>query len=422
MGLSHLRGLRLALAGLLAGVALVAIACGDDDEGGQDDGAGTLSVVASTTIVEDLVKQVGGDRVTVESIVPSGADPHTFTLSPSDIRKTAEAELVVIVGADLAAMEDDLERSTEGAVLELTHDMDLRPFPEGLAHAEDDHDDDHGEEEDEGHDEDEDDDHGEEEGEGHDEDEDDDHGEEEGEGHDEDEDDDHGEEEGEGHDEDEDDDHGEEGEGHDEDEDDDHGEEEGEGHDEDEDDDHGEEGDGHGEDEGGHAHGAFDPHFWMDIDFAIQAVEAIRDELSRLDPDGADHYRERAAAYIAELREVDEEIREQLAGLPEGRRYLVTFHDAYGYFADRYGLTILGFVVEGPEEEPSASAITELVESITELEIPFIFTEPQFSARVIEQIARDTGATVRTIPSGGLAEEYPTYVEFLRAIAAGIAE
>ena len=108
----------------------------------------------------------------------------------------------------------------------------------------------------------------------------------------------------------------------------------------------------------------------MDIDLTIEAVEAIRDELSRLDPDGADHYRERADAYIAELRELDGEIREQLAGLPEERRYLVTFHDAYGYFADRYGLTILGFVVEGPEEEPSAAAITELVESIEELGIP----------------------------------------------------
>ena len=397
MGLPNLKGLRLALAGLLAGVALIAVACGDDEEGDSGDDATTLSVVASTTIVEDLVKQVGGDRVTVESIVPTGADPHTFTLSPSDIRKTAEADLLVIVGAGLAAMEEDLEGSTEGAVLELTHDMDLRPFPEGLAHAEDDHgEDDHGDEDE--------DDHGDED-EGHDEDEDEGHDEDEDEGHDEDEDEGHDEDEDEGHDEDED--HGDEDE-------DDHGDEEG--------DDHGnEEGDDHG-DEGGHGHGAFDPHFWMDIDFTIQAVEEIRDELTRLDPDGADYYRERASEYIAELRELDGEIREQLAGLPEERRYLVTFHDAYGYFADRYGLTILGFVVEGPEEEPSASTITELVEHITELGIPFIFTEPQFSARVIEQIARDTGATVRTIPSGGLAEEYPTYVEFLRAIANGIAE
>ena len=362
MGLPHLKGLRLALAGLLAGVALIAVACGDDEDSGSGDDAGGLSVVVSTTIVEDLVKQVGGDRITVESIVPSGADAHTFTISPSDIRKTAEADLLVIVGAQLGAIEEDLERSAEGAVLELTHDMALRPFPEGLAHAEDDHDEDEGE------------DHGDE-----DEDEDEDH--------------DEGEEEEEGED---------------------HGDE-----DEDEGEDHGDEDEeeGHGDE-----HGAFDPHFWMDIDFTIQAVEAIRDELTRLDPEGADYYRERASEYIAELREVDAEIRELLSNLPEERRYLVTFHDAYGYFADRYGLTILGFLVEGPEEEPSASAITELVESITELGIPFVFTEPQFSARVIEQIASDTGASIRTIPSGGLAEEYPTYVEFLRAIANGIAE
>ncbi len=383
MGLPHLKGLRLALAGLLAGVALIAVACGDDEDGDGGDDDGGLSVVASTTIVEDLVKQVGGDRITVESIVPSGADPHTFTISPSDIRKTAEADLLVVVGAQLGAIEEDLERSAEGAVLELTHGMDLRPFPEGLAHAEDDHDEEEGE------------DHGDE-----DEDEGEDHGDEE-----EEEGEDHGDEE-----EEEGEDHGDE----DEEEGEDHGDE-----DEEEGEDHGDEDEeeGHGDE-----HGAFDPHFWMDVDFTIEAVEAIRDELTRLDPDGADHYREQAESYIAELREVDGEIRELLADLPEERRYLVTFHDAYGYFADRYGLTILGFLVEGPEEEPSASAITELVESITELGIPFVFTEPQFSARVIEQIASDTGASIRTIPSGGLAEEYPTYVDFLRAIANGIAK
>ena len=390
MKLSHLNGLRLALASLLLAAVALAVACGDDDEGEQaseaatpEAEASTLNVVASTTIVEDLVRQVGGDRVSVESIVPTGADPHTFIISPSDIRKTAEADLLVIVGAQLGAIEGDLERSTEGAVLELTHGMDLRPFPEGLAHAEDDHDEEEGE------------DHGDE-----DEDEGEDHGDEE-------------EEEGEDHgdeDEEEGEDHGDE----DEEEGEDHGDE-----DEEEGDDHGDEDEeeGHGDE-----HGAFDPHFWMDIDFTIMAVEAIRDELTRLDSEGADHYRERATAYIAELREVDAEIRELLAELPEERRYLVTFHDAFGYFADRYGLKILGFLVEGPEEEPSASALTELVESITELGIPFIFTEPQFSARVIEQIARDTGASIRTIPSGGLAEEYPTYVEFLRAIANGIAK
>jgi ABC-type Zn uptake system ZnuABC Zn-binding protein ZnuA len=298
-------------------IALLAIACG-----GAHEARTTLSVVTSTTIVEDLVNQVGGDRAEVTSIVPFRADVHTYRVSPSDIDKTSEADLLVIVGGGLSVIEEFLTNGAEGAVLELTHDMDLGPFPEALAHADEDAP------------------------------------------------------------------------------------------------------GGHEDQDGrhGHAHGAFDPHFWMDIDLAVEAVEAIRDELSRLDPDGTDYYRERTRAYVAELRQVDAEIREQIAGLPVERRYLVTFHDAFGYFATRYGLTILGFVVESPEEEPSASAIAELVESITALGIPFIFSEPQFSARAIERIASDTGATVRTIPSGALAEEYPTYVEFLRAIARGIAD
>ena len=160
----------------------------------------------------------------------------------------------------------------------------------------------------------------------------------------------------------------------------------------------------------------------MDVDFVIEAVEAIRAQLARLDPESADGYRERAEAFTAELRELDGEVAATLADLPEERRYLVTFHDAYGYFAARYGLTILGFVVEGPEEEPAAGAIATLVERIEALNVPYIFTEPQFSARAIEQVARDSGAAVRTIPSGSLAAEYPTYVEFLRAIARGIAD
>ncbi|MYH68360.1 MAG: hypothetical protein F4152_07410, partial [Dehalococcoidia bacterium] len=128
---------RLGSAAVIA-VALLVIACGGEEERAEDTGA-TLSVVTSTTIVEDLVKQVGGDRVTVESIVPLKADVHTYHLTPSDITKTAEADLLVIVGASLSVVEEQLEESARGAVLELTSGMDLRPFPEALAH--DDHDD-----------------------------------------------------------------------------------------------------------------------------------------------------------------------------------------------------------------------------------------------------------------------------------------
>ena len=416
---------KLALAAILTGaLALVALACGGgnntpnatstpgaantpsaastpSDSNGGGGSEERIAVLASTSIVADLVEQIGGERVDVSTAVPVGGDPHTFAATPGLIRRASEADLLVVVGSSFARLEDDLARSTDGMVLALTDGMDLQPFSEAFAH--DDHDDDHDDHADEdGHDEDGDD-HADEDG--HDEDGDD-HADEDG--HDEDGDD-HADEDG--HDEDGDD-HADE-DGHDEDGDD-HADED--GHDEDGDD------HGHEDDDHGHDHGSVDPHFWMDVDFVIEAVEAIRAQLARLDPESADGYRERAEAFTAELRELDGEVAATLADLPEERRYLVTFHDAYGYFAARYGLTILGFVVEGPEEEPAAGAIATLVERIEALDVPYIFTEPQFSARAIEQVARDSGAAVRTIPSGSLAEEYPTYVEFLRAIARGIAD
>ncbi len=406
--------MRTALVMLIAGLATaVAVACGGDSDDGGDDGK--LNVTASTTIVADLVRQVGGDRVEVTSIIPNNTDPHTFALAPSHIRLATDADLVIVVGASLiTSLEEGLIQNAGGAVLTLTEGMDLRPFPEGLAHSDEDE---HEHEEEEG------DEHEHEEGDEHEHEEGDDHDHEEEEGHDEDEAD-HHEEDGDGHDHDEEEAHEDDADaGHDEEE----AHEDEDEHAHDDEDEHGHEDEdehGHDEEEGhdGHDHGMFDPHFWMDVDLVIIGVEAIRDELIRLDADGADHYRERASAYIAELRKVDEEIAEQLAGLPEERRYLVSFHDAYGYFAARYGLTLVGFVVESSEEEPSATAITELVESIEELGIPFIYKETGFSARVIEQIASDTGATVKSIPAGSLSEEYPTYVEFLRALANAIAE
>ena len=404
---------KLALAAILTGaLALAALACGGGDNGSGnpgdangDNGANgggderveeRIAVLASTSIVADLVEQVGGERVDVSTAVPVGGDPHTFAATPGLIRRASEADLLVVVGSSLARIEDDLARSTDGAVLALTDGMDLRPFPEALAH--DDHDD-HADEDDHAHDEDGDD-HADEDGDDHADEDGDDHADEDG--------DDHADEDDHGHDEDGDD----------------HADEDDHGHDEDGDDHADEDDHGHNEEDGhhGHDHGSVDPHFWMDIDFVIEAVDAIRAQLARLDPEGADDYRERAEAYAAELRALDGEIADTLADLPEERRYLVTFHDAYGYFAERYGLTILGFIVEGPEEEPAAGAIAELVERVETLGVPFIFTEPQFSARAIEQVARDSGAAVRTIPSGSLAEEYPSYVEFLRAIARGIAD
>jgi len=170
-----------------------------------------------------------------------------------------------------------------------------------------------------------------------------------------------------------------------------------------------------------HEDDARDPHFWLDPERAIVAIERVRDVLIGLDPAGADGYRARAAAYLGEVRAVDAEVGALLAALPPERRVLVTFHDAYGYFARRYGLTILGFVVEGPEVEPSAADIAALVEGMKGAGAGVIFREPQFSARVVQRVADDAGAEVRPIYSQ-LSGEVDSYLGLLRANAASISE
>ena len=169
-----------------------------------------------------------------------------------------------------------------------------------------------------------------------------------------------------------------------------------------------------------HGHGSEDPHFWFDADLAIASVEAIAAALTELAPDAADAFAGRAHDYIAEIRAADADVRELLDGLPAERRYLITFHDAFGYFARRYGLSIAGFVVEGPEQGVSAEAIKDLVALIEREGISRVFREPQFESSAIDAVANETGVEVGVIwsqPQG----EVDTYLKLLRANAEAIA-
>ncbi len=177
--------------------------------------------------------------------------------------------------------------------------------------------------------------------------------------------------------------------------------------------------DGHA-DEADHDHGPLDPHIWLDADRSAAAARAIAQVLGELHPERREQFATNAEAYAAKLAEADAEVRSLLANLPQERRYLVTFHDAYGYFARRYGLEILGFVVENPDEEPSAAEVAALIGRIRELGVTRIYREPQFSARVIDQIARETGAEVRELPSHP-TPEHRSLPDLWRAMARAIA-
>lgn len=158
-----------------------------------------------------------------------------------------------------------------------------------------------------------------------------------------------------------------------------------------------EDGDGYEQEEhnyDAHNHGEFDPHAWQDVQNAIIYVRNIEAAFAKADPAHASHYSERAQAYISQLQTLDAQIRNTLATLPAQRRLLVTTHDAFGYFAHAYGLTLKAAVGISTSAEPSAAAIARLIADIRKNQVPAVFLENVTNPRLIEQIAKDSGTNV----------------------------
>lgn len=271
------------LAGVLAGA--LGVACG---QGSNATDSSQVKVTATLGLFRDLVQQVGGGRVTVSTLVPNSADPHTYEPPPIQIAKLSEAKLVVMNGLNLeAGLEKIIQEnaSSSATVLQLAA---------GLPTLQD------------------------------------------------------------------------------------------------------------------------NPHLWLDVQNGMTYVERIRDSLASVDPAGADVYRANADAYLAELRTVDAEVAAAVDSIPPERRKLVTFHDAYPYLAHRYGLQIVGFVVESPGKEPSAQQVSDLANAIRDQKVPAVFKEPQFSARVLDLAASDAGVQVCVLYSDALDNNVKTYVDLMR--------
>ena len=143
---------------------------------------------------------------------------------------------------------------------------------------------------------------------------------------------------------------------------------------------------------------AQDPHFWLDPLSVITYVENIRDGLIRADPTGKDVYSQNAEAYIASLKELDGWIRTQVEQIPAERRLLVTNHESFGYFADRYGFKIVGTVLPSISSgaAPSAEQLAALIDKVRVSGVRAIFLEIGADRRLADQIAEETGVKVVT--------------------------
>jgi zinc/manganese transport system substrate-binding protein len=276
-----------------------------------------LAVVATTTVLGDVVSTVVGDAGTVETILPAGADPHSFEPSARQIEALRSADLVVVNGF---ALEEQLTESLEtaqadgAAVFAMAEQVDTIPFA--------------GE-------------------------------------------------------------HHEDGE----------------------------------EDRAGD-----DPHFWQDPARMAVAVRALGETLARVGDDlPPEEWAARAEAYAAELDALDAELEQLLADIPEDRRKLVTNHDSFGYFADRYGFETIGTVLPSGDTlaEPSATDLQALAATIEEEQVPAIFAETTQPDRLAEALASEVDVDVEVVElySDSLGEgEATTYIDMVRTNAERIRE
>ncbi|MGE5224572.1 MAG: metal ABC transporter substrate-binding protein, partial [Omnitrophica WOR_2 bacterium] len=131
-----------------------------------------------------------------------------------------------------------------------------------------------------------------------------------------------------------------------------------------------------------------DPHFYLDPVNVIQYVNNIRDGLSQADPAGTSLYTQNADAYILKLKSLDQWIRSQVDQIPPGRRLLVTNHESFGYFADRYGFKIVGAIIPSvtPDASPSAQELAALVNQIKAAGAPAIFLEKGTNQQLAQQV------------------------------------
>lgn len=149
------------------------------------------------------------------------------------------------------------------------------------------------------------------------------------------------------------------------------------------------------------ASGQFDPHVWMDVRLWSRLVEAARDILSGLDPAGAGHYAERAAAHLAELQRLDGYAREVLASVPERSRVLVTAHDAFAYFGRAYGFEVVGIQGISTDSEAGLRRVEELVALIVERGIAAVFVESSVSDRNVQALVDGAAARGHAVRIGG---------------------
>jgi ABC-type Zn uptake system ZnuABC Zn-binding protein ZnuA len=257
-------------------VTLAACAASGSSTSGSHS-SNAVTVVTTTSVFADIVRNVGGDLVNVTSLVPKGGDVHTFEPKPADIETVSKATLLIMNGLGL---DDWLEKTITNASSSGTPLVRLGVALPGIELLP-------------------------------------------------------------------------------------------------------------GEDPG-----TQNPHLWMNVKYGDLYVDRIADSLKSLDRAHAAQYDGQAAAYKARLDALDASVRTRIATIPEANRKLVTFHDAFPYYARAYGITIVGVAVQAPGQDPSAGETARLITAIRKAGVKAIFSEDQFPTKLVDQLGAEAGVKV----------------------------
>lgn len=270
----------------LAAMALVLlgmVGCGGGSSpGGVSTANGRPRVLATTTVVADLVRQVAGDRVDVDCLLGPGIDPHSYKATPRDAERLLGASLVVSSGLHLEGRLADLLSQLGDRVVVLAV-ADRLPSDRLLAAGA----------------------------------------------------------------------------------------------------------------------GLHDPHVWFDAGLWSQLPVHVADALAAIDPEGTAIYRERARAYAARLRRLDDTVRKRIASIPSTHRVLVTAHDAFRYFGRAYDIEVVGVQGTSTTSEAGLADVNRLVELVVSRGIPAVFVETSVADRNVQAVIEGAGAQGHSIALGG---------------------
>lgn len=162
-------------------------------------------------------------------------------------------------------------------------------------------------------------------------------------------------------------------------------------------------------------------HVWVSVSDCIVQVQTIADELSKLDPDNAVAYQRNAKEYIAKLENLKQEMHKQIDNLPH--KDIVTFHEAFPYFAKEFNLNIVDVIEREPGTTPTPRELTGIIEKVNSLQAKALFTEPQYSSTAAKTIANETEAKVYILNPVVTGEnDFDAYIEAMKQNALTLQE